>query len=100
MKSKPIDYAGDAAMLGISEERYRKGRRALARELARHKRHSVPTRYRCQGGPFDNADLFLTTVSTGMIKVRDWAGRYVSASKTLYFHEERKSYALLSWVTS
>ena len=75
-KSQPIDYAGDAAFLGISEERYRKGRRSLAGVLARWKRPDVPKKFHCIDGPYAGADIYLTTSSTGVIRLAEWHGVY------------------------
>jgi len=98
-KSKPIDYAADAAFLGISEERYRKGRRSLAGLLARWKRPDVPKAYQCHGGPFDGADIYLTTSSTGVIKLAEWHGVYTHSpseykQRSSGYHYQRATYNL------
>lgn len=101
MKSKPIDYAGDAAFLGISEERYRKGRRSLAGLLARWKRPDVPKKFHCIDGPYAGDDIYLTTSGTGVIRLAEWHGTYVQSASEYQqrrssYHYQKATY-LLKW---
>lgn len=77
------DFAGEAARLGLTEERYRKLRRSLL--ACFHIRKDVPNEYRCFGGPFDGADIYLTTSSTGVIRLAEWHGVY-KQTPTEYQH--------------
>jgi hypothetical protein len=75
-----IDYASDAAMLGISVERYTKSRKAFDRNQARNLkgRRCVPRPFDCHGGPFDHGEIWLTGMHSMIFRVGNWRGQYQS----------------------